>query len=37
MKYKKWSLEQKLEILSVSEEIGIVEACLKYGVNWCIL
>jgi putative transposase len=33
MKYKKWSLEQKLEILSVSEEIGIVEACRKYSVS----
>ncbi|MFT5958620.1 MAG: putative transposase [Polaribacter sp.] len=33
MKYKKWSLEQKLEILSVSEEIGIVEACRKYSLS----
>jgi putative transposase len=33
MKYKKWSLEQKLEILSVSEEIGIVESCRKYVVS----
>jgi len=33
MKYKKWSLEQKLEILSVSEEIGIVETCRKYSVS----
>lgn len=33
MKYKKWTLEQKLEILSVSEEIGIVEACRKYSVS----
>ena len=33
MKYKKWSLDQKLEILSVSEEIGIVEACRKYSVS----
>ena len=33
MKYKKWSLDQKLEILSVSEEIGIVESCRKYGVS----
>ena len=33
MKYKKWSLDQKLEILSSSEEIGIVEACRKYGVS----
>ena len=33
MKYKKWSLEEKLEILSFSEEIGIVETCRKYGVS----
>ena len=33
MKYKKWTLEQKLEILYISEEIGIVETCRKYSVN----
>ena|SRR5690554_2421835 len=33
MKYKKWTLEQKLEILSTAEEIGIVEACRKYSVS----
>ncbi len=33
MKYKKWTLDQKLEILSTSEEIGIVESCRKYGVS----
>jgi len=33
MKYKKWTLDQKLEILSISEEIGIVESCRKYGVS----
>ena len=33
MKYKKWTLDQKLEILSSSEEIGVVEACRKYGVS----
>ena len=33
MKYKKWTLEQKLEILSVSEEIGMVEACRKYSLS----
>jgi len=33
MKYKKWTLDQKLEILSNSEEMGIVESCLKYRVN----
>lgn len=33
MKYKKWTLEQKLEILSVSEEIGVVEACRNYSVS----
>ena len=33
MKYKKWSLEKKLEILSFSEETGVVDACRKYGVS----
>lgn len=33
MKYKKWNLEEKLEILSTSEEIGVVECCRKYGVS----
>ena len=33
MKYKKWSLEEKLDILASSEEIGIVEACRKYSVS----
>jgi hypothetical protein len=30
MKYKKWNLNQKLEILSVSEDIGIVETLKRY-------
>jgi putative transposase len=33
MKYKQWSLAQKLEILSKSEEIGVVETCRKEGVS----
>ena len=33
MKYKKWSLEEKLEILSSAEETGIVSTCRKYGVS----
>ena len=33
MKYKKSSLEKKLEILSFSEEIGVVDTCRKYGVS----
>lgn len=33
MKYKKWTLEEKLEILSISEEIGVVETCRKYSVS----
>jgi putative transposase len=33
MKYKKWSLEEKLEILSFSEEIGIVSTCSKFSVS----
>jgi putative transposase len=31
MKYKKWTLKEKLEILSTSEEIGVVETCRKYS------
>lgn len=33
MKYKRWTLDQKLEILSSAEEIGTVESCRKYGVS----
>jgi putative transposase len=33
MKYKKWSLEEKLEILSLSEEVGIIETSRKYSVS----
>ncbi len=33
MKYKKWSLSEKLEILSCSEENGIIETCRKYSVS----
>jgi putative transposase len=33
MKYKRWSLEEKLTILASSEEIGTVETCRKYGVS----
>ena len=33
MKYKKWTLEEKLEILKSSEEIGTVETCRNYGVS----
>lgn len=33
MKYKKWSLEEKLEILSSCEELGVVETCRKYSVS----
>ncbi len=33
MKYKKWSLEEKIEILSFSEELGIVETCRKYSIS----
>jgi putative transposase len=33
MKYKKWSLKEKLEILSSAEEVGIVSACRKYSVS----
>jgi len=33
MKYKKWSLEEKLEILACSEKLGVVGACRKYSVS----
>ena len=33
MKYKKWSLAEKLEILSSGDAIGVVESCRKYGVS----
>jgi len=33
MKYKKWTLDQKLEILSIADDIGIVEACRKYSLK----
>lgn len=33
MKYKKWSLAEKLEILSSAEEVGAVSACRKYGLS----
>ena len=33
MKYKKWSLEEKLEIQSFSEETGVVDTFRKYGVS----
>jgi len=33
MKYKKWTLQEKLGILASSEEIGVVEACRKYSVS----
>tara|TARA_B100000809_G_scaffold213192_1_gene217429 strand:+ start:2983 stop:3294 length:312 start_codon:yes stop_codon:yes gene_type:complete len=33
MKYKKWSLEEKLEILSLSEEVGMVETSRKYSIS----
>src|SRR5665811_377213 len=33
MKYKRWSVLEKLEILASSEEIGVVETCRKYSVS----
>jgi putative transposase len=33
MRYKKWSLKEKLAILASSEEIGAVETCRKYSVS----
>ena len=37
MTYKKWILYQKLEILSSSEEIGIVETYADLTFNWYYL
>ncbi|GHA52176.1 transposase [Salinimicrobium marinum] len=33
MKYKRWSLSEKLEILASAEEIGVVETCRKFNVS----
>ncbi|MFT6844989.1 MAG: putative transposase [Flavobacteriales bacterium] len=33
MKYKKWTLEEKLKIIASSEETGVVETCRKYSVS----
>tara|TARA_B100000795_G_C22742210_1_gene415844 strand:- start:966 stop:1277 length:312 start_codon:yes stop_codon:yes gene_type:complete len=33
MKYKKWSLQEKLEILACSEELGMVETSRKYSLS----
>jgi len=33
MKYKRWTLDEKLEIIASSEEIGVVETCRKYSVS----
>lgn len=33
MKYKKWTLAEKLEILSSGDAIGVVKSCRKYGVS----
>jgi len=33
MKYKKWTLEEKLKIIASSEETGVVETCRKYSIS----
>jgi putative transposase len=33
MKYKRWTLVEKLKILSNTDETRVVEACRKYGVS----
>jgi len=33
MKYKRWSLEEKLEILEHAKEFGVVETCRKFSVS----
>jgi putative transposase len=37
MKYKKWSLAEKLEILASCDEISTVKFCHKYIVSTCTL
>jgi putative transposase len=37
MKYKKWSFQEKLEILVSSDELGMVETCRKYSLSTGIL
>ncbi len=33
MKYKRWSLSEKLEILQNCEENGVIETCRKFTVS----
>jgi putative transposase len=33
MKYRKWSVGEKLEILTSSQELGIVETCREHSVS----
>jgi putative transposase len=33
MKYKKWTLEEKLLIIACSDEMGVIETCRKYSVS----
>src|SRR5690625_7410095 len=33
MKYKRWSLKEKLEILEQAKEFGVVETCRKFTVS----
>jgi len=33
MKYRRWTQEEKLSILALAEEKGIVEACRERGVS----
>lgn len=41
MKYKRWTLKEKLEILEHAQEFGVVETCRKFSVStgnyysWC--
>lgn len=33
MKYKRWSLKEKLEILEQAKEFGVIETCRKFSVS----
>lgn len=33
MKYKRWNLKEKLEILEQAKEFGVIETCRKFSVS----
>lgn len=37
MKYKRWSLKKKHEILEQAKEFGVVETCRKFSVKHLLI